>query len=83
MNKYYSYFSKNVVHQVSQAKICTLKNVTYKIKQEKNITIISFFNILASFHELGESGIPKFSNHDVILVLLILCTICGSTQSLF
>lgn len=51
--------------------------------KEKNLTIISFLNILAPFQELGESGIPKFSHCDVILVLLILCMICGSTQSLF
>lgn len=51
--------------------------------KEKNLTIISFLNILAPFQELGESGIPKFSHCDVILVLLILCIICGSTQSLF
>ena len=55
------------------------------MKQGKKIhhTSIFFLNILTFSHELGESGIPKFSNCDVILVILILCTICGSTQSLF
>lgn len=71
-------FSKNAVYQASQAK-SYLQNEAGK----KALTIISFLNILASSHELGESGIPKFSNRDVILVLLILRTICGSTQSLF
>lgn len=71
-------FSKNVVYQASQAK-SYLQNEAGK----KTHTIISFLNILASSHELRESGIPKFSNRDVILVLLIPCTICGSTQSLF
>lgn len=80
MNKDYScfprmFFIKSLKHIESEK--------SYKIKQDENLTIISFLNVLASSHELGESGIPKFSNCDVILVLLILCTICGSTQSLF
>lgn len=79
INKYYSYFPRMLFNQASQANLLTLKKDLQKEAGKR----LTFVNILASFHELGESGIPKFSNRDVILVLLILCTICGSTQSLF